>query len=261
MISGDTANNSTTQPAWGPPPRAKWLGVPVPVWFCLFAAAAVPTIDGPLAHARLFMSLPESFTAALGRLEPFGHGVGVATIIAAVWALDRDRRRMLPRLLAAAGAGMLANVGKLLVARQRPYYWADQGTGLATQFVEWLPFGGNGSIMQSFPSGHTATAVGLALGLSAMYPAGRVFFLTMGGLVAVQRVVFDAHYVSDVLAASALAWVVVRGLFCTPSVAQFFDRLERRATTSVVAVESASTDFAENNPAREAVAPPARRAA
>jgi membrane-associated phospholipid phosphatase len=137
---------------------------------------------------------------------------------------------MVPRLLAAAlASGLSANIGKLLVARQRPYYWVEQGTGLRQQFLGWLPVGGNPSWEQSFPSGHTAAAFGLALGLSALYPRGRVMFLTTAALVAVQRVIFDAHYVSDVLTSCGLAWLIVRCLFFVPAAARFFDKIERVA--------------------------------
>lgn len=215
---------------WSAPPRAKFAGIPVPLWFFAAAALAVPTLDAPLARMRVFQHLSESLTAAIDRIETFGHGVGVAIILAAVWCLDPARRRMVPRLLAAAlASGLSANVGKLLIARQRPYYWVDQGTGLSSQFLGWLPLGSNPSLEQSFPSGHTAAAFGLALGLSTLYPHGRALFLTTAALVGVQRVIFDAHYVSDVLTSCGLAWLIVRSLFCVPAAARFFGRIERTA--------------------------------
>jgi membrane-associated phospholipid phosphatase len=215
---------------WSTPPRAKFAGIPVPLWFFAAAALAVPTLDAPLARMRVFQQLSESLTAAIDRIETFGHGVGVAIILAAVWCLDPARRRYVPRLLAAAlASGLSANLGKLLVARQRPYYWVEQGTGLSKQFLGWLPFGSNPSLEQSFPSGHTAAAFGLALGLSTLYPQGRVLFLTTAALVGVQRVIFDAHYVSDVLTSCGLAWLIVRTLFCAPAAVRFFARIERPA--------------------------------
>jgi membrane-associated phospholipid phosphatase len=68
----------------------------------------------------------------------------------------------------------------------------------------------------------------LALGLSALYPRGRLLFLTTAALVAAERVVFCAHYVSDVLAGAGLAWLVVSGLFRNRRLAGPFERLERR---------------------------------
>lgn len=224
-----TASASSGVPrGWSALPARRLAGIPVPLFFFALAAAAVPTVDAPLARMRVFQHLSDSLTAAVDRIETFGHGVGIVLILTAVWCLDPARRRMVPRLAAAAlASGLSANVGKLLVARMRPYYWIDQGTGLSNQFLGWLPLGSNPSLEQSFPSGHTAAAFGLALGLSSLYPQGRALFLTTAALVAVQRVMFDAHYVSDVLTSCGLAWLIVRSLFCLPVAARFFGKIEQ----------------------------------
>ena len=52
----------------------------------------------------------------------------------------------------------------MLVARTRPYAFDFQGN-VWTTFGRWLPAADMG---QSLPSGHTATAVGLALALAAL---------------------------------------------------------------------------------------------
>jgi membrane-associated phospholipid phosphatase len=62
--------------------------------------------------------------------------------------------------------------------------------------------------LQSFPSGHTATAVGLALALSSLYPGGRRLFALLAVLAASQRVLFDAHFLSDTLVAAGIACFV-----------------------------------------------------
>jgi membrane-associated phospholipid phosphatase len=187
------------------------------------------TIDAPLARARLHGVLPGGVIAVFDRVETFGHAVGVAVILIGVAVLDPLRRPCLPRLVAAAfGAGLAANVVKLLVARRRPFAWVDpSGNTLPNQFVEWFPLGLNSSAEQSFPSAHTASAFGLALGLAALYPRGRALFLTIALMVALQRTVFCAHYASDVLAGAGLAWLFVVGLFRIRVVDRSFRRLER----------------------------------
>jgi membrane-associated phospholipid phosphatase len=60
---------------------------------------------------------------------------------------------------------------------------------------------------QSFPSAHTATAFGLALCLASLYPQGKGWFFTLASLVAMQRMVAGAHYLSDVLAGAAIGIV------------------------------------------------------
>ena len=58
----------------------------------------------------------------------------------------------------ALGAGSIVNLLKLAVWRVRPHHANLAGSVLAT-FVGWWPGLGAGTDGQSFPSGHTATAV------------------------------------------------------------------------------------------------------
>jgi membrane-associated phospholipid phosphatase len=215
---------------WSIPPSNIGGVLPIPLTLFLLAAVAVATVDVPLARAKLHGVLPGGVFDVFDRIETFGHAVGVIVVLTAVWLLDPVRRRGLPRLLAAAfGSGLAANVVKLLVARRRPFAWVDAvGNTLPNQFVEWFPLGLNSGAEQSFPSAHTASAVGLALGLAAAYPRGRVFFLSIAALVALQRTVFCSHYASDVLAGAGLAWLFVLGLFRIPVVDRCFRRIESR---------------------------------
>jgi undecaprenyl-diphosphatase len=58
--------------------------------------------------------------------------------------------------------------------------------------------------LQSFPSGHAATAAGLAVALAVLYPRGRWLFAVLAVLAALQRVEVQSHFPSDVLAGAAL---------------------------------------------------------
>ncbi len=93
----------------------------------------------------------------------------------------------------------------MLVARTRPLAFDFHHDVWAT-FGRWLPAT---SVAQSFPSGHTATAAGLALGLAAMYPKGRWLFLLLAVLVGCQRIECGAHFLSDVLCGAAASCLVV----------------------------------------------------
>lgn len=68
----------------------------------------------------------------------------------------------------------------------------------------------------SFPSGHTATIMGLVFGLWIIIPRYRWVFLTLGVLVACSRVLLLQHYLSDILTAAYLAlievWIMQRVL-------------------------------------------------
>jgi membrane-associated phospholipid phosphatase len=105
------------------------------------------------------------------------------------------------------GAGLVADVLKMLVTRVRPYRFDFQGDVWST-FGEWLPIFGGGSRGQSFPSAHVATAMAFAIVLGALYPAGRRVFLVLTVLVACQRVESGFHYLSDVLVGAAVGLVV-----------------------------------------------------
>jgi membrane-associated phospholipid phosphatase len=227
-----TAGDSISPVEWSVP-SGTWRSISIPFALIVVAALCVPTIDSPIARLRPFTLMPDAIEAFLGRIETFGHSVGVAIIVVGVWMLDPARRRCLPRLVATTwGAGLAANLLKMSVARVRPFAWVDQeGNTLPQQFAGWFPLGMNDSYEQSFPSAHTATVVGLALGLSALYPRGRLLFGTIATLVAAQRVIYGAHYPSDVLAAAALAWIVVLGLFHIRAVNGWFTRFEQPLPT------------------------------
>jgi membrane-associated phospholipid phosphatase len=48
----------------------------------------------------------------------------------------------------------------------------------------------------------------LAVTLGFMYPAGCWLFIFMAMMVGLQRVMFQAHYPSDVMGGAALGWLV-----------------------------------------------------
>jgi membrane-associated phospholipid phosphatase len=224
--SPESAANTSID--WKIPPASIAGIIPVPFVLFLFAAIAVWCLDSPLARMRPYLHLPSFLIDVLERIETFGHGVGLVVVLIAVWALDPARRRCLPRLIAATfGTGLAANVIKLMVGRVRPHAWVDPTGGtLTSQFGGWFPLGFNGGAEQSFPSAHTASAVGLALGLAALYPRGTRLFLMMAVLVGVQRAVFCAHYVSDVFAGAGLAWLIVSALFRASWIERRFRRIE-----------------------------------
>lgn len=145
---------------------------------------------------------------ALRPCEFFGHGLAVVLIVWGVHQLDPARRWALPRVLSGAWlSGIAANVVKMCIVRIRPHHFQFDGTVWET-FGQWLPLASAGSRGQSFPSGHAATAFGLAVVLAWLYPRARWFFGAMAVLVACQRVAGGAHYLSDVLVGAAIGLVV-----------------------------------------------------
>jgi membrane-associated phospholipid phosphatase len=59
----------------------------------------------------------------------------------------------------------------------------------------------------SFPSGHTCLAFATAATLAIMIPRWRPAFYALASVVAVERVVENAHYVTDVLAGAAVGTI------------------------------------------------------
>ncbi len=172
------------------------------------AAVAALAVDYSLAQWCVADHCPGVFRELFDVVEPFGNGLGVLVIVAVVYYLDPQRRWAVPRLLGCSlGAGLAADAVKMLIVRIRPYSFDFSGEVLAS-FGGWLPLTSAGSAGQSFPSAHTATAVGLAVGLMWLYPHGRRIFVVLAALVACQRIESGAHYLSDVLCGAAVGCIV-----------------------------------------------------
>jgi membrane-associated phospholipid phosphatase len=187
--------------------------------FLLAAAAALP-LDCPLAQWCLANKCPRLLHDLLEVCPVLGHGVGAFLIIVAIHQLDPRRRRALWWVVACVLlSGLAANGAKLLVARTRPRdFDVSGGGGVQATFAGWLPATPE---RQSFPSGHTATAAGLALALALLYPRGRRLFLLLVVLVACQRLECGAHYLSDVLCSAAASCLTVA---CALRLARWFSR-------------------------------------
>jgi membrane-associated phospholipid phosphatase len=172
-------------------------------------------IDLPLARALDSLDIPYDFRHLVRLGEGFGWGGSVALIILAAALLDPRGWRVIPRpAVVAFGSGLLADGIKLLIARRRPVV-IDFAADVPQTFLGWRPglaaadlarIGDDGS--HSFPSGHAATAAGLAVALAVLYPRGRWLFLALAALAAFQRIEVQAHFASDVLAGAALGCLV-----------------------------------------------------
>ena len=158
--------------------------------------------------------------------EIFGRAECVLLVAILMWRLDRSRRWAVPGVAATALlSGLAADGVKMLIARARPHHFDFLGS-VWSSFGPWLPLGSLGSASQSFPSAHTATAVGLAISLICIYPAARWLFCVLPLLVAYQRMDSGAHFLSDVLCGAAVACLVaavaLRLRWLDPQYAQWF---------------------------------------
>jgi membrane-associated phospholipid phosphatase len=208
-----------------------------PYWLALALiglAAMALTIDVSVARFAHSQWVPGDIRKLLHISEVFAHGFGVGLILLTVAVLDRSSWPRLPRVAACTyGAGAIAQCTKWFVPRVRPYAF-DLSSHVSLSFVApdsaegqtWLHAMQRG--IQSFPSGHTAAAVGLAFGLTWLYPRGKWLFACFAILAACQRIETAAHFVSDTLAGAAIACLFA-GLCLDPrAFGQLFSRLEQK---------------------------------
>lgn len=209
---------------------------------CAVLTLPAMLIDLPLARWPMDDRIPGDMHRIFAWSEVFAHGYGVAIIGLTVLVLDGSRRAQIPRLLASAyAAGLLANLAKLVVARVRPRYFAFDGNVIHT-FLGFIPnvFGCHshyqtGFQIQSFPSGHAATAVGLAAGLTRLYPRGGPLFFSFAFLAAWQRLDVQAHYLSDAVAAASIGFLGAACVADRRLLGRWFDELEKRGSASAPA--------------------------
>jgi undecaprenyl-diphosphatase len=95
-------------------------------------------------------------------------------------------------LVADVVADLLADLGKALVHRHRP-------------FVHQL---GPSTATHSFPSGHSATSFACAAVLASLAPRLRVPLYALAVLIALSRLYNGDHFPLDVLAGAALGSIV-----------------------------------------------------
>jgi membrane-associated phospholipid phosphatase len=171
--------------------------------FLLLLAASVGWLDRPAALWGRSLAGSEWHTLA-NWITELGRGTWTFIAAAVLGCLGLLLRR--PQLVggsllvaaAAAGAGILANLVKVLVGRARPklFFAEEPFYGAAPLSV--------GYDFNSFPSGHAATAFATAAALWFLLPSGRWLWAALAVAVAVTRVVLGSHFLADVLAGGAL---------------------------------------------------------
>lgn len=190
---------------------ALWLGAVGAV--ALLASMPLMGWDHALSQSIRLGDVPGDLRKAIELSEAFAHGSGVTAILLALLLSSKPPRRDYWMAVAmTASSGIVANLLKALFTRARPYTYDTENTAAAstsaTDVTGWA-FMGSGSFwdatQKSFPSGHTATAWGLAIGLSLMFPRATVIFIFLAALATFQRLYSGAHFPSDALAGFGIA--------------------------------------------------------
>lgn len=115
-------------------------------------------------------------------------------------------RRALYLFCVVATAGLFVDIVKVISGRFRPTLYFSNG---------WYGFDffRLQSDYLSFPSGHSATAIGVAVALGTIYPAIRYPLLAVALCISASRVIISSHYMSDVLVGSLIGGITAAFLY------------------------------------------------
>lgn len=188
---------------------------------CLCYGLAAVSLFVDSAVSQFFKSRPlrGDWFKVFQLAEVFGHGYGAIAILACARVLAPEKRRqVLAAVVTVVVAGLAVNGVKSCVLRVRPEHFDLTQRGLDS-FLGFATFTTPPGYehyfdarLHSFPSGHTCTAVSLAVSLTAIAPHGRWLFTLFAVLASAQRVVTRDHFPSDVWVGAAtgliVAWLV-----------------------------------------------------
>lgn len=180
------------------PARQAWRALAVTI----AATAVAMLVDGTVFE---FLHAPTVYDKDLGRLLRIMGFAGTWLALALAVGLDQGsaaRRCGWLLFWSPTLAGALAELLKIVVRRERPALNAG-----AYGFREWgeRTFSGAGL---AFPSSHTAVAFGGAFMLGRLFPRARWIGYLLAAGCGVTRVLARAHFVSDVVFAAGLGWLV-----------------------------------------------------
>jgi membrane-associated phospholipid phosphatase len=123
--------------------------------------------------------------------------------------------KMLYLFGAVAISGILVDIIKIIAARLRPTMFLEHDL---YGFV-WFKLG---SEFNSFPSGHSATAFALCIGLTLLYPRYKYPFLLIGVLIVMSRIILTFHYLSDTLIGALIGGLTALFLYRKLAVRNYF---------------------------------------
>lgn len=187
----------------------------VPVWLrflaiTVLAVLAAVAVDAWVYENILYERVYEEDWGRLLRVQGFWPLWLLAAIAFVLndWPA-RAAGRLYPALMrgglllaSATSAGLLGEVLKLLLRRERPR--AHDGEYFFRSFAD-RPFSSSGLAL---PSSHTIVAFGAAFMLARLFPrAWPVWYLLATGC-ALTRLLVRAHFLSDVVVAALAAWAV-----------------------------------------------------
>jgi membrane-associated phospholipid phosphatase len=173
----------------------------------IFCAALV--IDDTVAAWALRCRAPV-LDLLVGIINPIGSGVTLLVACVALAILSRALRRTWLQNAASLGALAFTAAGiaeftvKHVVGRPRPDAALASAALLGPSFAHDI---------DSFPSGHATSVFAVATVFAAYYPRLRWPLYAVAAAIALGRVYLERHYVSDIVAGSALGITVATTLY------------------------------------------------
>lgn len=175
-------------------------------FFAVVAAVIVSYHFFDLPIALYFHARQDSILVTIASLvTQLGEGIYYIIPSLILYLIWRKRRPIYGRIalfifLTTSISGILVNIFKLIFGRFRPkMYFNEQLFGF-----EWFHFVST----NSFPSGHSATAMGAWLAFALLLPKYRYPLILIGILIVSTRIIVTAHYLGDTIAGSYLGAMV-----------------------------------------------------
>lgn len=177
-------------------------------WLAISAAAVVAAHLLDAAAWRLLRD-PQVYERDWGRLlRVLGFLPTWGIVALGLWKGGEDAAAGAARgrlvLLAPLAGGVVAEVAKLLVRRLRP---DPELFGYAFRSFADGPLSNRG---MGFPSSHTLVAFAGASALALLFPRLRWLWYALAAGCALSRVLAVGHFLSDVVAAACLGWLVAQ---------------------------------------------------
>ncbi len=158
------------------------------------------------------VKIPGDFRKAISLSESFAHSSGgIVIFVTLLWIDFKNRKKLWQAAIFTLVCGLTSNAAKLMVPRYRPHSLDMSEIEIASSWQTWgVPWTGSWfeEQLRSFPSGHSATAVAFAIGLTQVYPRGKWIFASLAVLACFQRLESSAHFLSDIMGGIVISLVL-----------------------------------------------------